>query len=124
MQTAIELKRMSPFIKCFCGSNIITAAIIGDKLDVLNLLLSYKYKTTNLEDNKKLLMVPDDFGNIPLHYAYSFNRPHMRDLIRKYLEDPELCKKMQNKANLRGLSPVEMSHKLKVEETDCEHDDS
>jgi hypothetical protein len=82
---AIEQKKMSPFIKCFCGCNLVTAAVIGNKLDVLTLILSYKYKTVDIEDNSKLLLVTDDFGNIPLHYAYSYNRPEMRDKLRKYV---------------------------------------
>lgn len=84
---------MSPFIKCFAGSNIVTAAIIGNQVEVLTLILSYRYKTKDSDDNdKKLLMTPDDQGNTPLHYAYSFNRPHMRDLLRNYNET--LRKKM------------------------------
>ena len=93
VQAAFEVKKMSPFIKCFAGSNIVTAAIIGNKVEVLTLILSYRFKTKDSDDNdKKLLMTPDDQGNIPLHYAYSFNRPLMRDLLRNYQVD--LRKKM------------------------------
>jgi hypothetical protein len=54
VKAAIDLRRMSPFIKCFKKRNMISAAVIGGKSVVLKFILSYRYKAADTEDIQKL----------------------------------------------------------------------
>lgn len=54
VKAAIDLRRMSPFIKCFKGRNMISAAVIGGKTTVLKFILSYRYKAADKEDVETL----------------------------------------------------------------------
>jgi hypothetical protein len=113
VKTAIELQGISPFIKCYQGRNIITGAVTGKQPDVLKYLLGFKYRAADEEDSKKvkkMLLSRDDFGNIPLHYAYSLNLPDCRDLLRNYDEDTSIRKKMDLTPNFQGTLPSEMNH--------------
>ncbi len=80
---------MSPFTKCFDGRNLIMASVIGGNLNIIQYLLSFKYKikSGNSKTQFKLnnfLLFQDNRGNTAMHYAYAHNYPEIRDLLRKY----------------------------------------
>ena len=60
---------------------------MGKHLEVLEYILSFKYKpkdSADVEQLQKMLLDSDKIGNTPLHYAYALNEPKMRDLLRDY----------------------------------------
>ena len=74
---------------------MIIGAVLGGQHEILAYILSFKYKAWDDEDIHKLnkmLLMPDIMGNTALHYAYSYNLPKMRDMLRGY--DPEIKKEM------------------------------
>ena len=74
VKTAIQVKRISPFIKCFKQRTMIIGAVLGGQHEVLEYILSFLYKAWDDEDIhklKKMLILPDIKCNTALHYAYS-----------------------------------------------------
>ena len=60
---------------------------MGRQFEVLEYILSFKYKAADDEDVNRLqemLLNSDKIGNTPLHYAYALNEPKMRDILRAY----------------------------------------
>lgn len=54
VKNGIEELRMSPFIDCFQKRTIITAAVMGQQLQILEYILSFKYKAADQEDVEQL----------------------------------------------------------------------
>ena len=123
VKDAIEKRRMSPNLRCFKNRTIVTGAILGCKEEILRLILSYNYEAEDHEDKdrmKKMLLEKDVDGNTAMHHAYAKNQPDTRCLLREYVTDPMLERRMQEEINNSGESPYEMYHNVKFELTDDE----
>ena len=91
----ILYRRWSPFIKAFRKQSVLTAAIKGKQTSLVRRLSAYQYvqgkEQAGLMDLDLLPdLIPinnifnkDEDGQNPLHYAYLYDLPDIRQILRQ-----------------------------------------
>jgi hypothetical protein len=81
----IELLRWSPMMKTYKNRDILSAAIIGQQIDVVKYLVELSYKGKTLSEDailqRKLVNHRDEEQNNFLHFTYEVNNPTINELV-------------------------------------------
>ena len=87
----ILYKRWSPYLKSFKKQSVLTAAIRGKRITLVRLMSNYQFVKKPKESNITLddivpitnMFNKDVSGLNPLHYAYLYDLPNVRQILRQ-----------------------------------------
>ena len=112
-------RKWSPFIKSFREQSVMTGAIKGERVNIVQRLAGgFEYKATEETSFSKFLrdvFNKDLQDNSCLHYAYAVDNPQ----IRQILKDNGFSRKDMPR-NVRGQLPRELRHAKKCLDSDDE----
>ena len=106
MKLMIRHRKWSPYIKSFMNQSIMSAAIRGERLNLVrHLIFIYEYKGVTEVLQRKIergFFNKDYNDNNCLHYAYSIDIPEIRAMMK---EDGQINPDKSERRNIRGQLP-------------------
>jgi hypothetical protein len=82
----IEDLKFSPFIRTYNSESILTAAVRGNNIEMVEYILGFCYQASDSIMYDSLvtqIKATDNFGNTQLHYAYDYDLPEIRSMLKE-----------------------------------------